>query len=88
MSDLTPEEKRIRALRAREVIDGAGWAFDAYAAKLHEGWELSNHDQAEHREIIWQRLKARKGLKDGLLSFINDYENDEVIRGARDNRDG
>jgi len=84
MTELTLEERRIRSSRAKAALDDLGWAFDAYENKLTEGWKQSNFDQAEHREVIWHRLRTLKGLKDGLVSFINDYEDEQVLHDARE----
>lgn len=82
--DLTLEARRIRSNRAKAALDDLGWAFDAYEDKLTDGWKQSNFDQADHREVIWHRLRTLKGLKDGLVSFINDYQDEETLRDARE----
>jgi hypothetical protein len=84
MTDLSLEERRNRANRAKAALDDLGWAFESYEDKLTEGWKQSNFDQAEHREVIWHRLRTLKGLKDGLVSFINDYEDEQVLHDARE----
>ena len=84
MTDLSLEERRNRSNRAKAALDDLGWVFDAYEDKLTEGWKQSNYDQAEHREVIWHRLRTLKGLKGGLVSFINDYEDEQVLHDARE----
>ena len=38
MSELSAEDRRIRAQRARAVIEDAGWAFDEYVAEQNKRW--------------------------------------------------
>lgn len=88
MSDaLSPEEKRIHAQRAREVIDGAGWVIDAYVKKLTAGWINTKTDAPlEIREDIHRRIRVALELKADLAAIITEYDNDEVLRERR-NRD-
>jgi hypothetical protein len=78
------DEKRRRVVRAREAIEGAGWAFDAYARRLTSEWINSEPDDSAGREAIWHRQRALLELKAGLASIINESDNDEVLREHRE----
>lgn len=82
--ELDAEERRRRVLRAREAIEGAGWAFDAYARKLNADWINSDPADNAGREALWHRQRALLELKAGLASIINDSDNDEVLREHRE----
>ena len=82
--DLTLEARRIRFNRAKAALDDLGWAFESYESKLTDGWKLTQPNDIDDRELIYHRLRALKGLKDGLVSFINDYQDEEVMREHRE----
>ncbi|HEY6983862.1 hypothetical protein [Reyranella sp.] len=76
------EQKRRRVLRAREAIEGAGWAFDAYVRKLTGQW--INEDCENRREALHHRVRAALELKADLAAIINQADNDEVLREHRE----
>jgi hypothetical protein len=76
------EQKRRRVLRAREAIEGAGWAFDAYVKKLTAQW--INEDAENRREALHCRVRAALELKAELAAIIDEADNDEVIREHRE----
>lgn len=82
--ELDADERRRRVLRARKAIEGAGWAFDAYARKLNADWINSDPADSAGREALWHRQRALLELKAGLASIINDSDNDEVLREHRE----
>jgi hypothetical protein len=82
--DLTADDKRIRANKARTALTDLGWAFDEFEQKLKENWADSEATHAEAREVIYHRLGALRSIRDGLQSIVTEYDNDEVIRVARE----
>lgn len=87
MSDeLSADDKRIRAERARTALSDLGWAFDEFEAKLQFSWGETEPGKPHKREVIYHRLKALQSLRGGLQSILNEYQNDEVIREAKSQR--
>lgn len=78
------EEKRSRALRAAEIIQEAGWAFDEYVAAQQAKWMNSKPDEQEERETAYHRIQAVLEIKLGLAAIINTYQGDQVINERRD----
>lgn len=75
------EQKRRRALQAREAIEGAGWVFDTYVRKLTAQW--INEEGQGRREELHSRVRAALELKAELAAIINEADNDEVLREHR-----
>jgi len=82
--ELSADDKRIRAERARTALKDLGWAFDEFEQKLKENWADSDATHAEAREAIYHRLGALRSIRDGLQSIVTDYDNDEVMREHRE----
>lgn len=84
--ELTADDKRIRAERARTALTDLGWAFDEFEAKLQTSWGETEPSKPQKREVIYHRLKALQSLRGGLQSIVNDYDNDEIIRETKSQR--
>lgn len=82
--ELSADDKRIRAERARTALADLGWAFDEFEAKLKESWTETEPSKPNKRETIYHRLKALRSLRDGLQSIVNEYENDLVMNEHRE----
>lgn len=66
--DLTAEDRRIRALRAREVIDGAGWLFDEYVSQRTQ--DMLGAPTPAERETIFHGIQAAADLKAHLIGIL------------------
>lgn len=82
--ELSADDKRIRAERARVALADLGWAFDEFEAKLQTSWGETEPSKPHKREVIYHRLKALQSLRGGLQSILNDHENDQVILEHRE----
>lgn len=84
--DLDFEERRLRALRAQEVLVGAGWAFDEVISDLTKDLLGTAPDQATKRESLYHQIDAAAQLK-GHLKRILDSHQAEETKNARKHRD-
>lgn len=66
--ELTPVEKQQRARRAREVLDGAGWAFDEFISD--ETRALLDSDVPAERESHHQLIRAATEMKGRLIRIV------------------
>ena len=82
---MTPEEKRQRALRAEEVLNGASWVFDELVANGQRGWIVAPSTEA--REKLHDRVTAALELKAHLLGIVKEQKETEAI-DVRRNPDG
>lgn len=86
MSELSAEDRRIRAQRARAVIEDAGWAFDEYVTEQQKRWinaSDDDHGQAE-RDRAWRNVHVALSLKAQLILTINRSEDEEALREHRE----
>lgn len=80
------EEKRQRAMRAAEVINEAGWAFDEYVAAQQTKWMNSKPEEQGERETAYHRAQAALEIKLGLAAIINTYQGEQVLNERREQR--
>lgn len=84
--ELDPEERRLRALRAQEVLAGAGWAFDEVISGLTRDLLGTEPADAEKRESLYHQIDAAAQLK-GHLSRIIQLHEAELKANVRKHRD-
>lgn len=73
------EAREHRARRAREVIEGAGWAFDEYVKELQDDWLNSEPHDTAGRELLFCRIRVALELKAKLIGHIQQHNDDKVI---------
>lgn len=88
MTELTADDKRIRAQQALDAITNAGWVFDEYVAKQQKRWmgAPDTTDGKEEREQAWRNVHVALSLKLELASVINNYQDEGVLREHRERR--
>jgi hypothetical protein len=84
--DLDPEERRLRALRAQEVLAGAGWAFDEVISGLTRDLIDTPAEQPAKRETLYYHIDAAIRLKDHLRRVVTNHEA-ELKANERKHRD-
>ncbi len=84
MAELTPEEKRQRALRAEEVLNGASWAIDELVMQFQRDWIAA--PTLKEREDIHSTATAALHLKAHLLGIVNAQKGQEKLDERRADR--
>lgn len=84
MTELTSEERKARARRAAELLEGASWAFDELRAACQRDWLAAK--TPEEREELHQRATATLTLKGHLMSIVNAQQGQEKIDERRADR--
>lgn len=79
------EERRLRARRAAEVIDGAGWVFDAYISEQSQRLLDSGPRDQELREDAYQQIRAAVEMK-GRLKQIIEIQQAEDLKHERNRK--
>lgn len=82
------EERRLRALRAREVLDGAAWLFDEHISDLTRdllGTSPAPADAPKREELFYQ-IDAAAQLKGRLLQIIQLHEAEKKANERREKR--
>jgi hypothetical protein len=67
--ELDAEQRRARAIRARELLEGASWLFDEYISEQARDWLGSSAPDV--REIRHARATVAAELKAHLLSIVD-----------------
>jgi hypothetical protein len=67
--ELNAEQRRARAIRARELLDGMSWLFDEYIAEQARDWLAASTPDV--REIRHARATVAAELKAHLLSIVD-----------------
>lgn len=81
------EEELQRWRRAKEVLDGAGWLFDAFVNKQMADLLMSTSpDDAPRRERLWFRARVATEIKTNLLNEIEEYEANKQQAERREQR--
>lgn len=73
-----------RYLRAREVLDGAGWLFDEFVNAEVRKIITSAPDDVSGREAAFTRSRIGTEMKLTLLGIIEEYEADLKMQERRD----
>jgi hypothetical protein len=77
--DLDPEERRLRALRAQEVLSGAGWAFDEIISDLNRDLLGTSPDQTAKRESLYHQMDGAAQAKGFLKRLIEQQAAEEKV---------
>lgn len=81
---MTPEELRARALRAAEVLNTMGWAFDELIQDEQNAWLTAK--TVEEREEHYHAARAVGALAGRLSSIVNAQLAQEKIDERRADR--
>lgn len=82
---LDAEERRIRALRAAEILEGASWLFDEFISEQTREMIATDISQTTERDILHVSITAAMGLKAHLLTIIQNHQA-EITRNERRDR--
>ena len=77
-----------RYLRAREVLDGAGWLFDALKESETRAWMQTAFDEKDRRELHYQRARFASEMRVTLERIIGEYESDMKMQEIKESRNG
>lgn len=80
--ELDAEARLQRAIRARELLDGASWAFDELISEGAREFIATDPANAELREAAHRQIHAVTGLKAHLLTIVNNH----IAEAKRDER--
>jgi hypothetical protein len=69
--------------RAREVLTGADWVFDAFVEAEMRAIRNSGPEEREAREEAYRRARVAAELKGRLESLIDSYDFDTRLRERR-----
>lgn len=83
--ELDAEERRQRALRAQEILNGAGWVFDELISSLTSDLLGTKPDQCGLREQLFNQIDGAAQAK-GRLKQIVDQQAAEEKANARKHR--
>jgi hypothetical protein len=84
MPELTPEEKKARAMRAAEVLNSSSWAFDELVAQEQGAW--LGAATVEKREEHHRNATAAIALKAHLMAIVSAQQGQEKIDERREQR--
>lgn len=80
--DLDADERRQRALRARDVLAGAGWVFDELISDLTRDLLSTLPDETDKRESLYHQIDGAAQAK-GHLKRIIDMQTGEEKKNER-----
>jgi hypothetical protein len=75
--DLDPEERRLRALRAQEILMGAAWAFNEVTSDLTEDLINTDPHDDDKRESLYHQINALGAVKGHLVRIVNNQAAEE-----------
>jgi hypothetical protein len=75
--DLDADERKQRALRAKEVLNGASWAFDEFVSDKTQELIGTNPNDSEKRETLYHQIDAAVQLKGFLLGIVQQQQFEE-----------
>ena len=78
---LDAEGRRVRARRARELLDGASWLFDEFMSEETRAL-LDANDTAE-REEHHRNIRVAADLKGRLMQIVQTQEAEDTINGRK-----
>lgn len=84
MTELTAEDRRIRAQQALDAINNAGWVFDEWARDHFDQWLNTGAEQTDTRERLWRAAHMAMRIKAELVRTINEYEDAKVLNERRE----
>lgn len=78
------EERRIRAQRAAELLDGASWVIDELVSEdMREAMATRPHER-DKREELHAEVRAALNLKSRLIGIVQHYQAEQTINEQRD----
>lgn len=82
---LDAEAKRARAIRARELLDGASWVFDEYISECVRDLLATPSDGSgqSKREDLYRRSVIATDLKAHLLVLVQNQEAEDTQNERR-----
>lgn len=80
------EEEIQRWRRAKEVLDGAGWVFDAYVDNTMAQVLKTGAEDVEGRERLVRAARVATQIKLSLLSEVEQYEASKQMADRREQR--
>lgn len=83
--ELDAEERRQRALRAQEVLNGAGWVFDDLISSLTKDLLGTQPAETDKRESLYHQIDGAAQAK-GRLKQIVEQQAAEEKANARKHR--
>lgn len=69
--ELDAEERRARAVRARELLEGAGWAFNELISEQNRQLLDTKPEEAVRREDLFRVIRATADLKGLLIQIVD-----------------
>lgn len=82
------DEKRMQYLRAKEVLDNAGWLFDEYVNGRMGGILKTDPADTAARERLVTEARVAAHLKLALLQEVQTYEDNLKVMEWKEKRDG
>lgn len=83
---LDAEERKRRAIRASEVLGGAGWAFDEFISTMAQELLGTAPHEAQKREQLYHQIDAAAQLKGHLMRIVEIQAAEEVARERRERK--
>ena len=82
------EARSARFLRAREVLNGAGWLFDDFVnAEMAKILKTAPEDTAG-RERAYLRAAVAAELKIALMATVQEQQDEQTLRDHKERRHG
>lgn len=85
---MSPEDREYQYKRAKEVLDSAGWVFDAYVNEHTRRWLTSAPNDDAARAEAYMRARVATELKLDLLHEVEAYEADQIVREHKEKQRG
>lgn len=76
--------REARYLRAREVLDGAGWLFDRFVNNEMAAILKTAPDDMTGREIAYTRARVATDIKLALMAEVQEIEDTRAIQERRE----
>ncbi len=80
---LDAEERRARALRAAEILEGASWLFDEFISEQTREMIATDISQTTERDCLHANITAAMGLKAHLINIVNNYQAETKLNEQR-----
>lgn len=80
------DDKEARYLRAREVLQGAGWVFDQFVNGEMAKIMKSDPEDMTGREIAYTRARVATEIKLGLMAEVQEYQTDQQMLERKEQR--
>lgn len=83
---LEADERKRRAIRAREVLDGAGWAFDEFISTMNQEWLGTSPADTAKREQLYHQIDAAAQLKGHLMRIVEEQAAKDKLDERRERK--